>query len=205
MKPDESTIFWHEGLITRTLRWKKLGCKGGTVWFTGLPAAGKNTIASALELALIFRGVYAYRLDGDNIRHGLNTDLGLSRTDRAENIRRIGEVSALFADGGFIALTTCISPYIKDRERVRLIHSTAHLPFLEVFVDAPLEVCEARDPSGQYGRARRGLIKGFTGGDNPYEPPPAPDLILKTAEKDVSECVAATLGLLIANRLVHID
>jgi len=191
-----TNIHWHEGNITRDERWRALGARGATLWFTGLSASGKSTIASALEQALVHRGAPAYRLDGDNIRHGLNSNLGFSAEDRAENIRRIGEVAKLFADAGLIALTSFISPYRADRDRVRQLHDDAGLPFFEVFVDTPLAVCEARDPKGLYRKARAGEITGFTGVDDPYEPPLSPELVLRTAEQDVAACVEACLTLL---------
>jgi adenylylsulfate kinase len=191
-----TNVQWHEGLLSRDRRWELLGTRGCTLWLTGLPASGKSTIASALEQALIERGIPAYRLDGDNIRHGLNKNLGFSREDREENIRRIGEVSKLFADSGCIAITAFISPYIVDRDNVRRLHQEGGLSFLEVFVDAPLEVCEKRDPKGQYKKARAGEIRGFTGVDDPYEPPPRPELSLKTAKTTPAECVRAALDLL---------
>ncbi len=196
-----TNIHWHDGLLERKERWERLG-GGCTLWFTGLPASGKSTIASALEQALVRLGIHAYRLDGDNVRHGLNKNLGFSREDRAENIRRIGEAAKLFSDSGCIAITAFISPYIMDRENNRKIHAAADLPFLEVFVDAPLEVCEQRDPKGQYKKARSGEIKGFTGIDDPYEPPPKPELVLKTAELSVAECVQACLGLLVREKII---
>jgi adenylylsulfate kinase len=197
MTNDKATnIQWHEGLLKREQRWEQLGCRGCTLWFTGLPASGKSTIASALEQVLVQRGIRAYRLDGDNIRHGLNKNLGFSREDRGENIRRIGEVARLFADSGCITITAFISPYILDRENNRRLHQETGLPFLEVFVDTPLELCEERDPKGQYKKARAGLIKGFTGVDDPYDPPPVPELVLKTAKASVSECTQACIDLL---------
>lgn len=191
-----TNIQWSEGLLDRERRWQHLNCKGCTLWLTGLPASGKSTIASATERALIEMGIHAYRLDGDNIRHGLNKNLGFSREDREENIRRIGEVSKLFADSGCVAITAFISPYIADRDNARRMHEASNIGFLEVLVDAPLEVCERRDPKGQYKKARAGEIKGFTGVDDPYEPPPKPDLVLKTAESNVKACVRAVLDLL---------
>ena len=190
-----TNIKWHDG-IPLAERFDKLGCRGCTMWFTGLPASGKSTVSTALEAALIARGVHSYRLDGDNIRHGLNKNLGFSREDRAENIRRIGEVAKLFADSACIALTAFISPYVEDRERNRRLHEEAGLPFLEVFVDAPLGVCETRDPKGQYKAARAGKIKGFTGVDDPYEAPPKPELTLRTAELTVEQCVQSCIALL---------
>jgi len=195
-------IHWHEGDLTRDERWKALNCKGGTLWFTGLSASGKSTIASALEQVLVQQGRVSYRLDGDNIRHGLNKNLGFSAEDRAENIRRIGEVAKLFADSGAVALTSFISPYIADRDAVRALHKEAGVGFYEVFVDTPLEVCEERDPKGLYKKARAGEIKGFTGIDDPYEAPQNPELILRTAEKSLEECVQACLDLLKGHELI---
>ncbi len=197
-----TNIKWHEGLLSREERWGRLGCKGCTMWFTGMPAAGKSTIASALEQVLVHRGRYAFRLDGDNVRHGLNKNLGFSREDRAENIRRIGEVARLFAESGEIAMTAFSSPYVSDRDNIRKQHEESGLEFLEIFVDTPLEVCEQRDPKGQYKKARAGEIKGFTGVDDPYEPPSKPELVLKTAEMSVDECVQACLDLLGSHRIV---
>ena len=191
-----TNVQWHDGLLDRSRRWELLNSGGCTLWLTGLPASGKSTIAASLERALIERGVHAYRLDGDNIRHGLNKNLGFSREDREENIRRIGEVSKLFAESGCIAITAFISPYVTDRDRVRMLHQDGGLSFLEVFVDAPLEVCERRDPKGQYKKARAGEITGFTGVDDPYEPPKKPELALRTHEMSVEECVDAALELL---------
>jgi adenylylsulfate kinase len=191
-----TNVFWSEGKLTRAERWAKFGVKGGTVWFTGLSASGKSTVSAALEHALVELGVRAYRLDGDNMRHGLNSNLGFSAEDRAENIRRVGEVARLFADAGSIALSAFISPYTADRDRCRARHVEVGLPFLEVFVDAPLAVCEKRDPKGLYKRARAGELLGFTGIDDPYEPPARPELVLKTHELSVEECVRACLVLL---------
>lgn len=193
---EPKNIQWHAGDLSRDDRWKSLQIKGCTMWFTGLSASGKSTIASALELALVRRGVYSYRLDGDNIRHNLNNDLGFSAADRAENIRRIGEVARLFADSGCIALTGFISPYRRDRDLARQTHEKDGLAFIEVFVDTPIEVCEQRDPKGLYKKARAGQLKGFTGIDDPYEPPLKPELVLKTATNSVEQCVRACLELL---------
>jgi adenylylsulfate kinase len=194
-----TNIHWHEGDLTRDERFKALGARGATLWFTGLSASGKSTIACALEQVLVHRGVYCYRLDGDNIRHGLNKNLGFSAEDRAENIRRIGEVARLFADAGVVALTSFISPYRRDRDLCRELHARSAggpLPFLEVFVDTPIEVCEQRDPKGLYKKARAGQLKGFTGIDDPYEPPGSPELVLKPATMSVTDSVAACLALL---------
>lgn len=191
-----TNIHWHDGDLGRDERWGALGVRGATVWFTGLSGSGKSTVASALEQVLVQQGRHAYRLDGDNVRHGLNKNLGFSADDRAENIRRIGEVAKLFADSGSVAITSFISPYIADRDAARTLHDEAGLPFVEVFVDAPLSVCEDRDPKGLYKKARAGEIKGFTGIDDPYEAPRSPELVLQTAEYDVGACVEHVLTVL---------
>lgn len=191
-----TNIVWHEGNLSRDERWKSLKCVGATMWFTGLSASGKSTIASALEQHLCHKGVNAYRLDGDNIRFGLNKNLGFSAEDRAENIRRIGEVAKLFADSGCLAITSFISPYIADRDAARAIHKKEGIPFLEVYADTPIEVCEQRDPKGLYKKARAGEIKGFTGIDDPYEAPKNAELVLKPAEHSVEHCVQQCLDLL---------
>jgi adenylylsulfate kinase len=190
--PSKSTnITWHGGAVSREHRAAALGHHGCTVWFTGLSGSGKSTVAVAVEQALHAEGRHVYRLDGDNIRHGLNRNLGFSAEDRAENIRRIGEVSKLFADAGLITLASFVSPYRADRERVRKLHEDDGLAFFEVYVQAPLEVAEARDPKGLYRKARAGEIKGFTGIDDPYESPTAPELTLNTAEMTLEEEAAA--------------
>ncbi|MFN7021206.1 MAG: adenylyl-sulfate kinase, partial [Phycisphaerales bacterium] len=167
-----SNIVWSHSALSRDERWRLMGnARGCTVWFTGLSGSGKSTIAAALEAELLRRGRAAYRLDGDNIRHGLNSDLGFSASDRHENIRRIGEVARLFADCGVVCLVSFISPYRADRELVRRLHESpaggavGPLRFIEVFVDAPISVCEQRDPKGLYKKARAGELKGFTGID----------------------------------------
>lgn len=180
--------------MTAAERARLLGQRGCVVWLTGLSGSGKSTLASALEAALVAAGRAAYVLDGDNLRHGLNADLGFSPAERAENVRRAGEVAALFADAGLIAITSFISPYRADRAAARAAAGTAR--FLEVFVDAPLEVCERRDPKQLYRRARAGEIEEFTGVSAPYEPPLEPALTLDTARLDAAECVARLLGLL---------
>ncbi len=197
-----TNVHWHEGNLTREERYKALGAKGCTLWFTGLSASGKSTVASALEQVLVQQGVNAYRMDGDNIRMGLNKNLGFSAEDRAENIRRIGEVAKLFADNGTVAITSFISPYGADRDNCRKLHEEAGLPFFEVFADTPLEECEKRDPKGLYKKARAGEIKGFTGIDDPYEEPKNAELVLKCAEKSVDECVAECVELLKAKGIV---
>jgi adenylylsulfate kinase len=191
-----TNITWHEGAVTRAEREKALGQRGATLWMTGLSASGKSTIAVAVEQVLLQRGRLAYRLDGDNVRHGLNKNLGFSAQDRAENIRRIGEVAKLFSDAGILTLTSFISPYKADRDGVRRLHAEAKLPFLEVYVDAPLEVAEMRDPKGLYKKARAGELKGFTGIDDPYEAPDKPELHLRTDRLSVEESVRAILDLL---------
>jgi adenylylsulfate kinase len=191
-----TNITWHEGTVTREERERLLGQKGVTLWMTGLSASGKSTIAVALEQVLLQRGRHAYRLDGDNIRHGLNKNLGFSADDRAENIRRIGEVAKLFADAGVITITSFISPYRADRDLVRKLHDDAKLPFMEVYVDCDISVAEQRDPKGLYKKARAGEIKGFTGIDDPYEAPAEPELHLKTHELSVAESVERILDLL---------
>lgn len=191
-----TNITWHDGQVTRDQRHANLDQKGVTIWMTGLSGSGKSTVAVALEQVLLERGKHAYRLDGDNIRHGLNKNLGFSAEDRAENIRRIGEVAKLFADAGMIAITSFISPYIADRNTVRALHEQANLPFLEIFVDCPLQEAEKRDPKGLYKKARAGQLKGFTGIDDPYEAPETPELHLRTDLLSVAESVEKLLELL---------
>lgn len=183
-------VTWHEGAVTRSDREKTTGGPGTTVWLTGLSGSGKSTIAYAVEGLLVSRGLAAYVLDGDNLRHGINADLGFSKEDRSENIRRVGEISRLMADAGLVVLVPVISPYQSDRDRVRRRHDEAGLPFLEVFVDSPIEVCESRDPKGLYAQARAGEISGMTGIDDPYEEPRAPELHLLTAEMSAEEAAA---------------
>ncbi|HEX7099503.1 MAG TPA: adenylyl-sulfate kinase [Acidimicrobiia bacterium] len=189
-------VVWHEGRVTREQRHRATGGPGATIWLTGLSGSGKSTIAASVEEALIAEGRAAYRLDGDNIRHGLNADLGFSAEDRAENVRRIGEVARLFADAGVVVLVPVISPYRSDRDTVRQRHVEAGLPFIEVFVDTPLEVCEARDPKGLYAKARAGEITGFTGVDDPYEPPLYPELSIDTTVTSPDEATSLILSLL---------
>ncbi len=200
-----TNITWHEGETSRAERQKNLGQKGATVWFTGLSASGKSTIAMAVEQVLIQRGFHAYCLDGDNVRHGLNKNLGFTADDRAENIRRIGEVSKLFADSGLIALNSFISPYTADRDQSRKVHVDSELAFIEVFVDCSLEEAEKRDPKGLYKKARAGEIKGFTGIDDPYEAPPNPELHLHTDQQSIEESVQEVLDCLEQGRLLKVD
>src|SRR4051794_6069133 len=191
-----TNITWHEGHVSRREREGLLKQKGATIWFTGLSGSGKSTIAFTLEHALVQQGRLAYVLDGDNIRHGLNKNLGFSAADREENIRRIGEVAKLFADFGVLTMTSFISPYRKDRDGVRALHVEAQLPFIEVFVNTPIETCEQRDPKGLYKKARAGQLKNFTGIDDPYEPPPQPELTLDATNTSPQEAVVVLLQYL---------
>ena len=186
-------IFWTEGKITASDRAARMGHRGAVVWFTGLSGAGKSTIAQALERELFARGLHTYVLDGDNIRHGLNSNLGFSPEDRVENIRRVSEVAKLMADSGVIAITAFISPYRMDRRRAREIALEGSAEFVEVFVDAPLEVCEARDPKNLYKKARAGKIRDFTGIDAPYEPPEDVEIVVHADKQTLDESVATIL------------
>ena len=201
-----TNITWHEGHVQRTDRERLLAQQGATLWFTGLSGSGKSTVAFTLEHALIERGRLAYVLDGDNIRHGLNRNLGFSAADREENIRRIGEVAKLFADTGVIALTSFISPYRKDRDRARQIHLEAGLPFIEILVDVPIAVCETRDPKGLYKKARAALAEGkgigFTGVDDPYEVPLAPELVIRNDRGTPQQAAAQVIDYLEAQGLL---
>lgn len=198
-----TNITWHEGHVARQEREKLLSQKGMTIWLTGLPSSGKSTTAFTLEHELIKRGHLAYVLDGDNIRHGLNKNLGFSAEDREENIRRIGEVARLFSDAAAIAITSFISPYRRDRDLARRIHNETGLNFIEIFVDAAVEVCEKRDPKGLYQKARKGELKGFTGVDDPYEPPLNPELTIDTANKSPQELTEIILKYLIEHKLLN--
>lgn len=191
-----TNVTWHDGLVSREDRYNILRQKGVTIWFTGLSGSGKSTIAVALERALFERGKLSYRLDGDNVRLGINKNLGFSEEDRKENIRRIGEIAKLFGDAGTISLSSFISPYKSDRDEVRRLHEAADLTFIEVFVDCPLSEAERRDPKGLYKKARAGEIKNFTGIDDPYEVPASPELHLRTDELSVEEEVSAILEYL---------
>lgn len=190
--PKSQNIQVHKSKVNRDSRGKTHGGKfrGCTVWFTGLSGSGKSTIAMAVEEALCKQGVPSYVLDGDNIRFGLNKDLGFSPEDREENIRRIGEVSKLFADAGVVCLVSFISPYRKDRDRARAVHEQSNLPFVECFIETSLEECERRDVKGLYKKARSGIIKGFTGIDAPYEAPNTPEVVVRTETETVDECVS---------------
>ena len=202
MRQKATNVTWQEGLVSRQDRFQILRQKGATIWFTGLSGSGKSTIAVALERTLFKRGKLSYRLDGDNVRLGINKNLGFSGDDRKENIRRIGEVAKLFGDAGTIALSSFISPYTADRDEVRRLHEAADLRFVEVFVDCPLSEAERRDPKGLYKRARAGEIKNFTGIDDPYEKPIKPEVHLRTDRMTVAEEVAAIVEYLEQQRII---
>ena len=191
-----TNITWHEGHVTSEERQALLKQKGCTIWFTGLPSSGKSTIAFTLEHALVQKGHLAYVLDGDNIRHGLNKNLGFSAADREENIRRISEVAKLFADCGVVTMTSFISPYRKDRDHARGLHAQDHVPFIEIHVQTPVETCELRDPKGLYKKARAGQIKNFTGVDDPYEAPLSPELTIDTTTTSPQEATVVILQYL---------
>lgn len=198
-------ITYHPTPLTRDERARHRGQRGLTIWLTGLSASGKSTLAVELEHHLLKRGVAAYRLDGDNVRFGLNKDLGFSEKDRNENIRRIAEVAKLFADSGTVAITSFISPYRADRDQARCLHEiitpgeSTGLPFVEVYVDVPVEVAEQRDPKGLYKKAREGIIKEFTGISAPYEEPLKPEIHIKNAEVGIQDAVAQIVKYLEEN------
>ena len=192
--PKAENLTWHIGEVDREARAAAHGHRGAVLWFTGLSGSGKSTIGHRVERMLIERGAFAYVLDGDNVRHGLNSDLGFAPEDRVENIRRIGEVARLFADAGGLVLSAFISPYREDRDRVRGLMGPGE--FVEVFVDTPLEICEARDPKGLYKKARAGEISNFTGLDAPYEVPENPEVHLETANLSVDEAAAQVIRYL---------
>jgi adenylylsulfate kinase len=189
-----TNITWHEGHVTRSEREKILGQRGVTVWLTGLSGSGKSTVAIAAEQVVLSKGKLAYVLDGDNVRHGLNKNLGFSPEDRTENIRRIGEVAKLFNDAGIVVFTAFISPYREDRDAVRELMPEGD--FVEVFVDADVSTCEERDPKGLYKKARAGEIPEFTGISAPYEAPEKPELVLDTGAQSVRESVERLVGYL---------
>ncbi|MDA0338142.1 MAG: adenylyl-sulfate kinase [bacterium] len=191
---EDNNIVWHEGHVDRSRREALLDQKGVVIWFTGLSGSGKSTIAFTVEHALAARSRLAYVLDGDNIRHGLNADLGFTAGDREENIRRIGEVARLFADAGFITLSSFVSPYKADRDNIRALLGSGD--FLEVFVNTPLELCEQRDPKGLYKKARAGQIPNFTGVSDRYEAPVDPELEIHTADCTVAQAAQQVLDLL---------
>ena len=201
--PKSANLTQSESQVSRAEREALLRHRAVTLWFTGLSGSGKSTIAVGAEKALLERGRHAYVLDGDNIRHGLNKNLGFSPADRTENIRRIGEVAKLFTEAGMVAITAFISPYRADRDQVRALVPPGD--FVEVHVDCPLEVCEQRDVKGLYQKARAGQIKEFTGISAPYEPPAKPELALRTDRQSVDESVAAIVGLLAQRRVLSRD
>jgi adenylylsulfate kinase len=198
-----TNITWHEGHVTREERGQLLEQNGATIWFTGLSGSGKSTIAFTLEHALVQRGHLAYVLDGDNIRHGLNKNLGFSALDREENIRRIGEVAKLFADLGVITMTSFISPYRKDRDLVRQLHEAGKLPFIEIHINTPIAICETRDPKGLYKKARAGELKNFTGIDDPYEAPLQPELTIDATNTSPQNAAVLLLKYLEQQGLVR--
>ncbi len=184
-------VKWHSGALSREER----GALGATIWFTGLPSSGKSTIASGLEERLVRAGRPAYMMDGDNLRHGLNGDLGFEPDDRRENMRRTAHVASLFADAGVVALVSLVSPFREDRDRARAVHEELGLPFYEVWVSTTAEECEQRDPKGLWARARRGELKGMTGVDAPYEAPERPELEIG-GDVPTAEAVNRALGLI---------
>lgn len=195
-------VRWQGSKLTRARRWELLGHIGATVWFTGLPGAGKSTIATAVEERLVTSGRPAFLLDGDNLRHGLNGDLGFDEAARCENVRRTAHVARLLAESGTIALVSLVSPYIKDREAASSLHLDDALEFVEIFVSTPLEQCEQRDPKGLYARARAGELRGLTGVGAPYEAPVAPDLVLHTCSESVEDEVERVVHALAGRGLI---
>ncbi len=194
-------VRWQSSKLTRRLRWDVLGHTGATIWFTGLPAAGKTTIAGAVEHHMVCAGRPAFLLDGDNLRHGLNGDLGFGEDERGENVRRTAHVARLLAESGTVALVSLVSPYARGREDAAALHTAVDLPFIEVYVDTPLALCEERDPKGLYARARSGELCDLTGVDAPYEPPLQPDLVLRSGRESVGEAVERVMGVLGARLL----
>ena len=195
-------VRWQRSPLTRRRRWEALGHPGATIWFTGLPAAGKSTIAGAVEDHLVGAGRPAFLLDGDNLRHGLNGDLGFDEKARCENVRRTAHVARILAESGTVALVSLVSPYKCDREEAAKLHAAIDLPYIEIFVDTPLALCQERDPKGLYARARAGELHGLTGVDAPYEAPARPDLVLHSGLETVEEAVARVMDVLAA-RLLH--
>lgn len=196
MAERRGAVHWSASRITREERWAHLATSGATVWLTGLSGSGKSSIAKHMEADLVEQGIAAYVLDGDNLRHGVNEDLGFSREDRGENVRRAGEIAKLFADAGMVAVVALISPYAEDRARARVLHEEAGLPFMEVYVATSLAECEARDPKGLYAQARAGEITDFTMVSDPYEVPERPDLRVATAGSSIDDAAHVVLDLL---------
>jgi len=197
-----TNVTWQDGEVSRQDRFTILKQRGATIWFTGLSGSGKSTVAIALEQALYSIGKLSYRLDGDNVRLGINKNLGFSEEDRKENIRRIGEIAKLFGDAGVISLSSFISPYLADRDEVRHLHEQAGLEFIEVHVDCSLAVAEERDPKGLYKKARAGEIKNFTGIDDPYEAPENPEIHLKSDEMTLEQEVAIIIDYLVDEEII---
>ncbi len=195
-----TNITWHAHNVTPEERQHIKGHKGAVLWFTGLSGSGKSSLANAIEGALYERNCHTYVLDGDNIRHGLNKNLGFSPEDRHENIRRIGEVARLFADAGLIALTAFISPYIGDRQMARAMNPEGR--FIEIYCECPLDVCETRDPKGLYKKARAGQLKDFTGIDAPYEAPEKPEITVRTDLDNMEKCTAKVISYLERNNII---
>lgn len=200
MNKKSSNVVWHSATVTRDRREKLNGHRSVILWFTGLSGSGKSTLAHAVEERLHLLGCRTFVFDGDNVRHGLCSDLGFSSTDREENIRRIGEMAKLFLEAGVISLTAFISPFLKDRERVRAL--VPHGDFLEIYCKCALDVCEDRDVKGLYKRARAGEIKDFTGISSPYEEPEAPELIVETDSLSLEASVQKVLGLLMERAVI---
>jgi adenylyl-sulfate kinase len=192
-------VTWQDGALSRERRWQALRARGATIWITGLPSSGKSTLGAAVEERLVEQGRGAYLLDGDNLRCGICGDLGFERSDREANVQRVGELARLFADSGAVAIVALVSPYERMRALVRERHQQDDLPFFEVFLDTPVTVCAERDPKGLYARALSGDLDGFTGVDDPYEPPKHPDLRL-TPQLPVAAAVDAVLELLQTRR-----
>ena len=196
MSDIKSDVTWHEGSVPRSERWSQFGLHGCSIWLTGLSGSGKSSLCDAVSVDLLNRKVPFSVLDGDNVRHGLSADLSLADSDRRENIRRLGEAALLLADAGLVVLVAAVSPFVVDRDKVRMRHETVGLQFHEVFVDAPIEVCESRDPKSIYARFRDGEISGLTGIDAPYEAPIDPELHLKTSELSVEESCRRIMDLI---------
>jgi adenylyl-sulfate kinase len=195
-------VTWQDGTLSRERRWQALEARGATLWITGLPSSGKSTLGAAVEERLVEQGRGAYLLDGDNLRCGICGDLGFDRADREANVHRVGELARLFADSGAVAVVAVVSPYEQTRRQVRELHERDNLPFYEVFLDTPMTVCAERDPKGLYARALAGDLDGFTGVDDPYEPPRRPDLQL-TPDQTIPTAVNAVLDLLHARIAVE--